>query len=220
MDGTWRRGERRAIGPAKRHGARSHPSHNPSNWDRSGNSPQVAVARRTGNPAGAREREASRDFTGQQFFNQHHALRPGRQYFVPRDGALDADNHVVDFDGGACGTQRFAQSSAQPIAVDCTRDCLAADHVADPSRRALGGRSDQLKEAPIDSAARSKNLFECAGAAKTIKAAAASACRRGIGQTQSRARPLARRAAITLRPPTVCMRLRNPWFRARRSFDG
>src|SRR5206468_1236974 len=136
-------------------------------------------------------------------------------YFIPRHAALDANDHVVDFDGGTCATQRFAQPSTQPIAVDCTRDCLGSDHVADPSRRAFCGCGDQLKEAPIDSATRAKNRFECAGAAKAIEAAAAEACRRETGQTQSRARPLARRAAITLRPPTVCMRLRNPCFRAR-----
>ena len=68
--------------------------------------------------------------------------------------------------------------SAQPIAVDRARDRLGADHVADPPRRPLRRCCDQLKKAPIDSTARAKNRFECAGAAKAIQAAAANACRR------------------------------------------
>ena len=39
-------------------------------------------------------------------------------------------------------------------------------------------------------------------------------------QADSRLRPLARRLANTLRPPTVAMRERNPWRRLRTSFDG
>ena len=42
----------------------------------------------------------------------------------------------------------------------------------------------------------------------------------GMRQTASRARPLARRADRTLRPPTVFMRARKPCVRARRIFDG
>jgi len=34
-------------------------------------------------------------------------------------------------------------------------------------------------------------------------------------QADSRARPLARRALITARPPRVCMRARKPWVRLR-----
>ena len=44
--------------------------------------------------------------------------------------------------------------------------------------------------------------------------------RRRTAQTLRRARPLDRRAESTLRPPTVCMRLRKPCLRARRSFEG
>jgi hypothetical protein len=39
-------------------------------------------------------------------------------------------------------------------------------------------------------------------------------------QTARRARPFARRALITARPPRVFMRSRKPWVRARRVFEG
>ena len=39
-------------------------------------------------------------------------------------------------------------------------------------------------------------------------------------QALSRARPLARRARMTARPPRVRIRTRNPWVRLRRVFDG
>jgi len=219
-DDTSRRAALRATVPAKRHGVRSLPSHSPSNSDRSGNSHQAAAAPRIGNCAKPGAAAASRNSCGQQFFYEYRALRRSRVDFARRHRALDPDDYVVNLDGGSRSTQRFTEPPAQPIAVDGPRDCLAADHVANPSRRAQSGRGDQLKEAPIDSAARSKNRFECAGAAKAIVGAAADARRRETGQTESRARPLARRAASTLRPPTVCMRLRNPCFRARRSFEG
>lgn len=46
-------------------------------------------------------------------------------------------------------------------------------------------------------------------------------CRRTRGaQTLNRARPLARRARSTLRPPRVRIRTRNPWVRLRRVFEG
>ena len=40
------------------------------------------------------------------------------------------------------------------------------------------------------------------------------------GQTLSRARPFARRARMTARPPRVFMRTRKPWVRWRRVFEG
>src|SRR5690606_17781819 len=42
----------------------------------------------------------------------------------------------------------------------------------------------------------------------------------GLAQTARRARPLARRALMTLRPPLVFMRTRKPWVRARRVLEG
>jgi len=42
----------------------------------------------------------------------------------------------------------------------------------------------------------------------------------GRRQTQRRARPLARRARRTLRPPTVFMRARKPWVRLRLTTEG
>lgn len=63
--------------------------------------------------------------------------------------------------------------------------------------------------------------FERAGAPQAIAGGSSGGGRRrNVRQTESRARPFARRADRTLRPPTVFMRARKPCVRARRSFDG
>jgi len=63
--------------------------------------------------------------------------------------------------------------------------------------------------------------FERAGASQPIAGSAWSAgARCNVRQTESRARPFARRAERTLRPPTVFIRARKPCVRARRIFDG
>ena len=63
--------------------------------------------------------------------------------------------------------------------------------------------------------------FERAGAAQPIAGGSWSAgVQRNVRQTESRARPFARRADRTLRPPTVFIRARKPCVRARRIFDG
>ena len=80
--------------------------------------------------------------------------------------------------------------------------------------------SHELKVAAIDPAAGAENRLERIDAAESIAGAAPCARKSSAGQTDSRERPLARRADSTLRPPTVCMRLRKPWLRARRSFEG
>ena len=65
-----------------------------------------------------------------------------------------------------------------------------------------------------------KDRFERAGAAQPIDSAATRRRGGSIGQTDRRTRPLARRAASTLRPPTVLIRARKPCVRARRNLDG
>jgi hypothetical protein len=62
--------------------------------------------------------------------------------------------------------------------------------------------------------------FESRRAAKAIAGRIDTTRGLDVGQTESRARPFARRADRTLRPPTVFMRARKPCVRARRIFDG
>jgi hypothetical protein len=66
-----------------------------------------------------------------------------------------------------------------------------------------------------------EHLFERAGTPQPIARGSRgfnAGC--NADQTERRARPFARRADNTLRPPTVFMRARKPCVRARRIFDG
>jgi len=77
-----------------------------------------------------------------------------------------------------------------------------------------------LQEVRVAADADLEERLECTRTTQP-EAGAASACGGRNGrQTVRRARPLARRAARTLRPPTVFIRARNPWVRARFTFEG
>jgi len=93
--------------------------------------------------------------------------------------------------------------------------------IADAAGRLRGRARDQLQVLPVMTGTVPEYRLERAGAAKTIPGGPSGRRRsRNERQTASRARPLARRAERTLRPPTVFMRARNPCVRARRIFDG
>src|SRR4029078_13468722 len=79
---------------------------------------------------------------------------------------------------------------------------------------------NQLQETCVVANAELEDGCERARPAQPVAGAAAARGVRLRRQTDRRARPLARRADRTLRPPTVLMRARKPWVRARRSFDG
>lgn len=84
-----------------------------------------------------------------------------------------------------------------------------------------GGRGDQLQKLGVVPRPSAKERFESLRAAQAIAGRAAYVARgRNVDQTESRARPFARRADRTLRPPTVFIRARKPCVRARRIFDG
>lgn len=61
------------------------------------------------------------------------------------------------------------------------------------------------------------SLAKLLGFGKTRGSAKPEVC---THYTARRVRPLARRAAITARPPRVFIRTKKPWVRARRTFDG
>lgn len=113
----------------------------------------------------------------------------------------------------------FTQPATQPVPVDGTRHRLAPDDVADATRILRGRGGDQLQEMRVATDTELEQRLECAGAAQPIADAAAGGGRNGR-QTVRRTRPLARRAARTLRPPTVFIRARNPCVRARLTFEG
>ena len=76
-----------------------------------------------------------------------------------------------------------------------------------------------MQEMRVVASAKLEQRFERARAPQPMADAAANGSRNGR-QTVRRARPLARRAARTLRPPTVFIRARNPCVRARLTFEG
>ena len=89
---------------------------------------------------------------------------------------------------------------------------------------------DDLQPRPLVPAAVAKQGLECADAAQAMPAQPTLAPRRrdrlrrrsegNGGQGASRARPLARRAESTLRPPTDFIRARNPCVRLRLITEG
>jgi hypothetical protein len=148
-------------------------------------------------------------------------LGAGRRNIGAQDDALDAQNDVECEHGGTRGAHDFAQAPAQPVAVDSATHHLSPDDVADAAGRLCGRGRDQLQVLPVMTGTVPEYRLERAGAAKTIPGGPSGRRRsRNERQTASRARPLARRAERTLRPPTVFMRARNPCVRARRIFDG
>jgi hypothetical protein len=107
--------------------------------------------------------------------DQRAAFGGSGRNFAARDGALHAKNDVVALNRGSRGPYDFAEAPAQTIAIDGAGNRLAADHVANPPGSTFGRRGDQLEEATIDPATRTKDGFECFRAAKPIQTAGAGA---------------------------------------------
>ena len=134
---------------------------------------------------------------------------------------------------------RFAKTPTCPVANDGVAD-LAGQREADPDRRPLCGIHLQAKRFAVPAltfagANKIRATLEardvCSGPSslnpRVPHRATLPLHRRrdhAIGwyrpQAESRLRPLARRAAMTLRPPTVSIRARNPWRRLRTIFEG
>ena len=192
---------------------------NPSSSDKSGNccpaSGSPATASRGRPPAG----RSSRRHSNESF------QKPPR--FADRCGDIGATHALTDpkddvesLDRGPAGANRFTQPAAQAIAIHGTRHGLASDDIADTAGIPLSRCGDQLQEVRVAADAKLEQRLECARARQS-EASATSACGwRNGRQTVRRARPLARRAARTLRPPTVFIRARNPCVRARLTFEG
>jgi hypothetical protein len=142
--------------------------------------------------------------------------------------------HHDDVDRATSGCLIPEALSDQPldaITVDCPRSTLARDREAeallaavhDPGRRAHdsgAARAREYREVTVRAADRvGEYVTKFAGALQPVAAGEpVLVCRCGIGiaaQGVRRARPLARRALITLSPLRVAQRARNPWVRAR-----
>ena len=148
-------------------------------------------------------------------------LGAGRRDVGAQDDALDAQHDVERENGGTCRAHDFAQAPPQTISIDGPPHHFAPDDITDAAGRLRGRGGDQLQELPVMTGTGLEYRIERARAAKAIPGRSSGRGRsRNARQTASRARPLARRADSTLRPPTVFMRARNPCVRARRIFDG
>ena len=139
---------------------------------------------------------------------------------VAEDDPPHAKDDVEAFDRGTRRMHALAQPPAQAIPVDGAWHHLAPDDVADAARILDGRRGNQLQEMRVVTDTVPEYRFVRAGAAQPMGRTPDARSGRQLDQTDRRARPLARRAARTLRPPTVLMRARKPCVRARRSFDG
>jgi hypothetical protein len=118
-----------------------------------------------------------------------------------------------------------AQDPPDAIAGDSALQGFLADHVARaPGRRPRRDRHD-LQPHPFAAASHAKQVSEDTGSGQPITAMAAGHAQRRVGdrgqrQGVSRARPLARRAESTLRPPTLFIRARKPCVRLRLTTEG
>jgi hypothetical protein len=109
----------------------------------------------------------------------------------------------------------LAQPPLHPVAVNRPwKDALGNDKT-EPGH-AQHVRSERDRESCASDGPDSRQQRGDIGSAQALPAGIAPA----LGQTLRRARPLARRARITARPPRVRMRTRKPWVRFLRTTEG
>ena len=115
----------------------------------------------------------------------------------------------------------LAENPADVVSVHGAGELLLADDVADPP--CAGGRrhSQHLHVPRFQATPLPEHPGKGPGSREPLAAIRAD---RGYAvatsYTASRARPLARRARNTLRPPAVFILLRKPWVRLRRTTEG
>lgn len=109
----------------------------------------------------------------------------------------------------------LAHDALQPVAIDCPAQVPARNDQSQPGRaERIGSELDGEAAAP-DAAARGEQRFDVPSAQPLPLRVAPLAA-----QTPSLARPLARRARITARPPRVRIRTRKPCVRFLRTTEG
>ena len=249
-DGTCTGASPQASFRAPRRAVAALRSRNPSNSERNGSSHRASVGSRTGNSATRRQGLASslpvrRRTTGDDVANQRVGLERDLRKQRRRDRVAQPEHEI---ERANCGTrsQRLAEHALQPVAVDGARQGFPADHepgatrTRRPARRGRG--INDLHVLALAARPVTKDGFESARAGQAcglvlgaLPGATGSVGYRRIGadqygrrdalvaralQTESRVRPLARRADRTFRPPTVFIRARKPCVRARRIFEG
>jgi len=141
-------------------------------------------------------------------------------------GMVACQNHDIKVTQScAPATERFANYPLDAVAIRRPWDTALCDRQPQPCRivRAMAcdyNQSGTYKPAPI--AKYQAKRFRLPQTGRRWKLHAGHKCT-AIAQANygvRRLRPFARRAPITLRPPRVAMRARNPWVRLRRTLLG
>lgn len=148
------------------------------------------------------------------------AIEAAPEHVVGCAGGV-AFRHHHDVDGRKLlyGTpEGFARQALDPVAFHRRSGNLAGNRKADARLRQLAWRRQQGEESIGGTDAGAENAREFVGFQQPVVARETLTAAERYGQR--RARPLARRAFSTLRPPLVAMRARKPWVRLRRRLLG
>jgi len=138
-----------------------------------------------------------------------------------RRGLLEPKDEIVALDRRAHFAQPDPKHAADAIAIDRARQRLLADDDPGPAAFARGHGADHLQESTFAAPAAAKHRIEGARAREPVPAASTEHCRgTSVDQGARRARPFARRAERTLRPPTLFIRARKPCVRLRLTTEG
>jgi len=111
------------------------------------------------------------------------------------------------------GAKTFTQQPLRPVAVYGTRKYTLGNNETEPGNTQRICHEKYVEPGALDGSPSGKQPGNV-GRAKPLPTAVT------LVQTLKRARPLARRARSTARPPRVRMRTRKPWVRFLRITEG
>lgn len=150
-----------------------------------------------------------------QAFPKFRARRGGRVAFGHHDDVDRREFRLV-------GTKGFPRLALDPVAANGGRRDLARDGETETRRADIIRGGEQREERVGRTETLAENASKRFRFQQALLAGKPEVCfrlkRRAYGQ--SLARPFARRALSTLRPPLVAMRARKPWVRLRRRLLG
>ena len=135
----------------------------------------------------------------------------------PAGTAPQPYHHIQSAKPVAHLAERLAHQAFRAVAVDGPRRYPFARDDADAGIGAAVRPDEQREVAARTGGSEPEGRLELLSRQQSRAARQRGA---GAAQTESRARPFARRARITFRPPRVRMRTRKPCVRLRRVFDG
>src|SRR4029077_12389278 len=158
--------------------------------------------------------------SGNQRRGRTAACSPGSNetlfYFRQRGlGCSDADQDVAAAKARLMRPEQFPQPALHPVAIDRARKNALGNDQTEPRYAERMGPEGHAESGTSERRTAGEQRNDI-GSPETQPSTVAPA----DAQTPSRARPFARRARITARPPRVRMRTRNPWVRFLRTTEG